>query len=161
MIEGPRHHEGMGRKQALELAARTLEAVQIHEPEAVLRRYPHQLSGGMRQRVCIATALMLRPSLIIADEPTTALDTIVQAEVLAVLDQVIARTGTALLLISHDLAVVASLCDQIHVMREGLIVESGTKDQIIHRPRHPYTQALLAAQPLIGQNRRRARVSHG
>jgi ABC-type dipeptide/oligopeptide/nickel transport system ATPase component/ABC-type dipeptide/oligopeptide/nickel transport system permease subunit len=160
MIEGPRRHQGMGRKEALVLAARTLEAVQITEPELVLRLYPHQLSGGMRQRVCIATALMLRPSLIIADEPTTALDTVVQAEVLAVLDQVIEATATALLLISHDLAVVASLCEQIHVMRDGVIVESGAKDDIINRPQHPYTEALLAAQPSMGQNRRRERLGH-
>ncbi|MDG6106260.1 ABC transporter ATP-binding protein [Dactylosporangium aurantiacum] len=125
--------------------AELLERVRL-EP-SILDRYPHQLSGGQAQRVCIARALLMRPRLIVADEPTSGLDVSVQADVLALLKQIRANTGAALLMISHDLAVVRSLCDVVHVMYHGRVVESGPCETVFARPEHDYTRELLAAMP--------------
>jgi peptide/nickel transport system permease protein len=154
LTECVRHQSGLSRRAARQLAIETLEAVQIHDATGLLRKYPHELSGGMRQRVCIAIAVMSRPALVVADEPTTALDNVVQKEVLSVLDVALTTTSAALLLIAHDLAVVAQLCDEIYVMRDGVIVEHGTRDQVLYSPRDNYTRALLEAQPRMGQRRR-------
>ncbi|MGO1767834.1 MAG: ABC transporter ATP-binding protein, partial [Advenella sp.] len=116
-------------------------------PEARLSAYPHQLSGGMRQRVAIAIALLLRPDLIIADEPTTALDVTIQSQILSEIQKLSARYGTALIWITHDLSVVAGLADDLHVMYAGKIVEAGTVDQVLDNPQHPYTQGLIQSLP--------------
>ena len=120
-----------------------LRAVKIRTPERILRSYPHELSGGMQQRVVIAAAIIRRPQLIIADEPTTALDATVQSEILALLNDLRATLGMALIMISHDLAVIAQTCDLVLVMYAGQIVESGPVAQVFATPRHPYTQALM------------------
>ena len=135
-----------------EVRARVLEvlrAVGLPEPERRLGDYPHQFSGGQRQRIVIAMALVNRPGLVIADEPTTALDVTVQAQILALLRKLRAEYGLAMLFISHDLAVVGQIADRIAVMRGGEIVEVGEAQQILTRPRHPYTQGLLAAAPTM------------
>ena len=129
--------------RALALAAR----VGIPDPEASLRKYPHQFSGGQRQRLMIAMALALRPDLLIADEPTTALDVTVQAEVLALLKELQAETGMAILIITHDLGVVAEIADRVVVMNRGEVVETGTTRQVYKHPAHPYTRRLIAAAP--------------
>jgi oligopeptide/dipeptide ABC transporter ATP-binding protein len=131
------------RERALEL----LEQVDMPRPREVLRRYPHELSGGMRQRVMIALALAGRPSLLIADEPTTALDVTVQRRILRLLTAIRADTGMAMVFVSHDLSVVRSVSDHITIMYAGTTVESGPVDDVFAHPAHPYTQALLAAEP--------------
>jgi oligopeptide/dipeptide ABC transporter ATP-binding protein len=135
------------RAAARDLAARMLDKVGIPNAASRLDDYPHQFSGGMRQRVLIAMALIGRPALLIADEPTTALDVSVQAQVLALLKGMVAETGMAVMLITHNLGVVAQSCTHVAVMYAGNIVESGRVAQVIRRPTHPYTQALLAAIP--------------
>lgn len=147
MTDVLRMHLGMDRDAALARALELLHDVQIREPEQVLRRYPHELSGGMRQRVLIAIAFACRPKLIIADEPTTALDVTVQKQVLRLLKRLQEAHGTAILFITHDLGVVAKLCDTVSVIHAGRIVESGTTAQVFRAPGHPYTRALLAATP--------------
>ena len=142
-----------------EVRARVLEvlhAVGLPEPERRLKDYPHQFSGGQRQRIVIAMALINRPRLVIADEPTTALDVTVQAQILALLKRLRAEYGLAMLFISHDLAVVGQVADRIAVMRAGEIVEVGETHQILTRPQHPYTQALLAAAPTMRTQRDQA-----
>ncbi len=139
----------MARARALELIAR----VGIPEPEKAMRKYPHQFSGGQRQRLMIAMALMLKPDILIADEPTTALDVTIQAEVLALLKELQAETGMALVLITHDLGVVAELADRVVVMNKGEIVETGSVRDVYHNPRHAYTQKLIAAAPGRGEIR--------
>jgi oligopeptide/dipeptide ABC transporter ATP-binding protein len=119
----------------------------------VLRRYPHQFSGGMRQRIMIAMGLMVRPRVLIADEPTTALDVTVQAQVLEVLREIREKDNTAILLISHNLGVINQLCDRIVVMYAGRVVEEGPRDRLLRAPRHPYTRALLAAVPELTADR--------
>ena len=133
-----------------ERRARALEAMALAglpEPEALYRQYPHQLSGGMRQRVMIASALVLRPRLIIADEPTTALDVTIQAQILETLKDINRREGTAILFISHDLGVVQALCRRVVVMRQGKIVESGPVDQVFYHPKEDYTKLLISSRP--------------
>jgi len=137
----------LAHKRALELIAR----VGIPEPEKAMRKYPHQFSGGQRQRLMIAMALMLKPDILIADEPTTALDVTIQAEVLALLKELQAETDMALVLITHDLGVVAEIADRIVVMNEGEIVESGTVREVYHEAKHPYTRKLIAAAPGKGE----------
>ncbi len=135
-----------------EVRARVLEAlhaVALPDPERRLRDYPHQFSGGQRQRIVIAMALVNRPRLVIADEPTTALDVTVQAQILALLKQLRAEYGLSLLFISHDLAVVGQVADRIAVMRHGEIVETGPAHRVLTQPQHPYTQALLRAAPTM------------
>jgi oligopeptide/dipeptide ABC transporter ATP-binding protein len=134
---------GWPARRAIEL----LTQVHIDRPVEVLRRYPHELSGGMRQRVMIALALAGRPKLLVADEPTTALDVTVQREILALLKEIRATTGMALLLVSHDLGVVRSVADTVAVMYAGMLVETGPAAEVIAAPRHPYTGALINARP--------------
>jgi peptide/nickel transport system ATP-binding protein len=137
----------LARTRALELIAR----VGIADPEAAMRKYPHQFSGGQRQRLMIAMALMLKPDILIADEPTTALDVTIQAEVLALLKELQAETGMAMVLITHDLGVVAEIADRVVVMNKGEIVEAGTVRDVYHSPQHAYTQKLIAAAPGKGE----------
>lgn len=137
----------LARKRALELIAR----VGIPEPEKAMKKYPHQFSGGQRQRLMIAMALMLKPDILIADEPTTALDVTIQAEVLALLKELQAETGMAMVLITHDLGVVAEIADRVVVMNKGVIVETGTPREVYHAPKHPYTQRLISAAPGKGE----------
>jgi oligopeptide transport system ATP-binding protein len=142
-------HRGLSWRSALAECARMLGAVRIADAATRLRQYPHELSGGMRQRVLIATALLCRPALLIADEPTTALDVTVQAGILDLLRELQAELGLALLLISHDLDVVAQVCEEVLVLYAGRVVESGPAARLLAAPRHPYSAGLLAARPRL------------
>ena len=153
LTEGLRVHTGMNREQATEHALELLRRVRIPEPERRLKQYPHELSGGMRQRVVIAMALACEPRLLIADEPTTALDVTIQAEILALIDRLKRETGTSVLFITHDMAVVAQMADRVVVMFRGKKVEEGPVRQIFETPRHEYTKSLLAAVPKLGEMR--------
>jgi peptide/nickel transport system permease protein len=139
----------VGRAQARRIAAELLGQVGIVDARRMLRSYPHQLSGGMAQRVCIALALTGSPRLLIADEPTTALDVTVQAEILSLLRSLVQARGLSVVLVSHDLGVIADLCDEVAVMYAGQVVESGTVAEVLGRPTHPYTAALLGANPHV------------
>lgn len=143
-------HRGMDEKEALKEAVHLLELVRIPDAERISLRFPHQLSGGMRQRVMIAMALACKPQLLIADEPTTALDVTVQAQILALISELQKEIGMAVLFITHDMGVVAQIADRVAVMRYGEIVESDTAQAIFAHPQHPYTQALLSAVPRLG-----------
>ncbi|MEN0040845.1 MAG: ABC transporter ATP-binding protein [Pseudomonadota bacterium] len=156
MIEAILAHEKVSRQTAWERSRDALGLVGIPSPEERLQAYPHQLSGGMRQRVAIATAFLNQPDLIIADEPTTALDVTIQAQIIHEAQKLTKRTGTAMIWITHDLAVVAGLADRISVMYAGRIVEQGGIDDVIDRPRHPYTVGLLGSVPTA--NRRGERL---
>jgi peptide/nickel transport system ATP-binding protein len=145
-------HRGLSRREALERARDLLARVQVPDPERRLRAYPHQLSGGQRQRAMIAMAMACSPEVLIADEPTTALDVTVQAQVLQLLSHMVDEVGSALLLITHDLPVVAELCDDVLVMYGGRLVETGTVDEVFDRPRHPYTGGLLDAIPPLDED---------
>jgi peptide/nickel transport system ATP-binding protein len=144
------HEPGLPDAEVVERVAELLEQVGL--PRARSRAYPHQLSGGQKQRVMIAMALACRPSLIIADEPTTALDVMVQAQILDLLSGLVRELGVGMMIISHDLSVLAELCDRVVVMYAGRVVETGTAKQIFTDPQHPYTQALSAAFPRIGDH---------
>lgn len=146
-------HQGLSHAEAEAEALRMLELVRIPEAKQILKRYPHQLSGGMRQRVMIAMALSCKPSLLIADEPTTALDVTIQAQILQLIRQLQGEMGMAVIFITHDMGVVAEVADRVLVMYHGEAVEEGTCEQIFHNPRHPYTQSLLAAVPRLGSMR--------
>lgn len=146
-------HQGLSHAEAEAEALRMLELVRIPEAKQILKRYPHQLSGGMRQRVMIAMALSCKPSLLIADEPTTALDVTIQAQILQLIQQLQEEMGMAVIFITHDMGVVAEVADRVLVMYHGEAVEEGTCEQIFHNPRHPYTQSLLAAVPRLGSMR--------
>ena len=146
-------HQGVAAAAAEERALELLRMVGISEPERRLRQYPHHLSGGMRQRVMIALALSCEPKLIIADEPTTALDVTIQAQILELMKELTKRLGVALIVITHNLGVVARYADRVNVMYAGRIIESGTAHQIYHHPRHPYTLGLLASVPRLDQPR--------
>ncbi len=150
LTEGLRLHRNMNKAQAAERALELMREVRIPEPEARLKQYPHELSGGMRQRVVIAMALACKPRLLIADEPTTALDVTIQAEILALMDRLKRETGTAVMFITHDMAVVAQMADRVVVMFRGNKVEEGTVEQIFENPQHEYTKSLLAAVPKLG-----------
>ncbi|MFD3652162.1 dipeptide/oligopeptide/nickel ABC transporter permease/ATP-binding protein [Streptomyces sp. NPDC058620] len=153
LTEVLRTHQGVSRAQARAKAVEALEKVRIRDPEAVVRQYPHELSGGMRQRAMIASAVLPDPKLIVADEPTTALDVTVQAEVLDLLREINGRRGTGMLFISHDIGVVGTLCHRIVVMYAGRVVEElSPADLRAGRARHPYTRALLAAAPRLADN---------
>ncbi|WP_349294695.1 ABC transporter ATP-binding protein (plasmid) [Thioclava sp. 'Guangxiensis'] len=144
---------GMGRTKAYERALSLMERVGIPKARASMGKYPHEFSGGQRQRLMIAMALVLKPDILIADEPTTALDVTVQAEVLSLLDELQHETGMGLLMITHDLGVVAEAADRAVVMERGLVVETGTPRELYHAPKHPYTRKLLAAAPGKGEMR--------
>lgn len=149
--EGLIYHKILSEKQALERAAELLHLVGVPEPLLRLREYPHTLSGGMRQRVLIAMAMACNPALLIADEPTTALDPPLALQILRLLQTLQQAFGTALLLITHDLGLVSQICKRVLVMYAGKLVEAGPTEQILQRPKHPYTQMLLAALPKVGQ----------
>lgn len=140
-------HQGMSRRDAMTQAQALLELVQIADPERRVLEYPYQLSGGMRQRVMIAMALACQPKVLIADEPTTALDVTIQAQILHLLRDIQARLGTAIVLITHDLGVVAQMCQRVIVMYAGRKVEEGSVDDVLDDAQHPYTQALIRSLP--------------
>jgi len=147
-------HLEVGHDEARRRAVEVLQQVGIPDPERRLEAYPHQFSGGMRQRVMIAMALCCEPKLIIADEPTTALDVTIQAQILELMKDLTRRLGVALIVITHNLGIVARYADRVNVMYAGRIVESGTANEIYHNPRHPYTLALLKSVPRMDQPRR-------
>jgi dipeptide transport system ATP-binding protein len=147
MTDGLRLKRNMPANEARRRARALLEEVQIRDPDRVLASYPHQLSGGMRQRVLIAAAFGLEPKLVIADEPTTALDVTVQKQILRLIRSLQERHGTSVLFVSHDLGVVAKICDRVTVLYMGKVVEQGTTADVLNAPRHAYTKALLAANP--------------
>jgi len=152
MVEAVRAHQDVDNGKAFQLAKEALQRVGIASPEERLRSYPHQFSGGMRQRVAIAIAMLNRPRLIVADEPTTALDVTIQAQILYEAQKLCRESGTALVWITHDLSVVAGLADRICVMYAGRIVEAGAVDEVLDAPLHPYTQGLIGSVP--SRNRR-------
>jgi len=158
IVETLRTHFDMGPQEAKVRAIELLAMVEIPSPDASFDKYPHQLSGGQRQRAMIAQSLACDPGLLVADEPTTALDVTVQAEILDLIRGLRDKLNSAILLITHDMGVVADLADHILVMKEGLTVEYGTSDQIFNRPQHPYTQQLLAAVPKLGSVEVRERL---
>ncbi|NGZ75040.1 ABC transporter ATP-binding protein [Saccharibacillus alkalitolerans] len=150
-VETLRTHSRLSKAQAREQAVRSLESVNLPEPDKIMKRYPHQLSGGMLQRVMIAICLCLRPDLVIADEPTTALDAVNQLQVLRELERLKTECGTSVLLVSHDLGVIAQMADEVAVMRKGEIVEYAGVHELFDDPKHEYTRMLLQARPRIGK----------
>jgi oligopeptide/dipeptide ABC transporter ATP-binding protein len=147
-------HFGMKKKEADARAAELIDRVGIPSANARLRDYPHQFSGGMRQRAMIAMALACRPKLLIADEPTTALDVTIQAQILTILRELVSEEDTALILITHDLGVVAGMCERVNVMYAGMFMETGSAEQLFGSPRHPYTLGLLQSVPRLDATRR-------
>ncbi|AFM41677.1 oligopeptide/dipeptide ABC transporter, ATP-binding protein [Desulfosporosinus acidiphilus SJ4] len=154
MAEVLQRHEGIGKHEALGRSAKYLTMVGIPNAERRLKQYPHEFSGGMRQRVMIAMALLCNPKLLIADEPTTALDVTIQAQILELMKELKDRINTSIILITHDLGVVAGLCSRIIVMYGGKIVEMGTTQEIFKNPRHPYTWGLLRSVPRLDASQR-------
>ena len=154
-------HQHVGKKEAMARAIESLRAVGIPAPERRVKQYPHEMSGGISQRVMIAMALSCNPKLLIADEPTTALDVTIQAQILELIKKIQADTGAALLLITHDLAVVAETVQNVAVMYAGRVVESGPVEEVLLGPRHPYTQGLLSSIPATAQARPPARRDQG
>jgi oligopeptide/dipeptide ABC transporter ATP-binding protein len=150
IAETLRRHQGLGRRQARERALELLRTVGISAPERRAHSYPHQLSGGMRQRVMIAMAISCNPAVLIADEPTTALDVTIQGQILTVLKELQERLGTAILLITHDLGVVSQIADDVAVMYAGRVVETAPVEELFAAPRHPYTSALIRSVPVVG-----------
>ena len=155
MVEMIREHEKVSKKEAWNKAVEALKLVGIPEAEKRMDAYPHELSGGMCQRVIIAMAVCGHPKLIIADEPTTALDVTIQAQILKLMDKLVKEQDASLILITHDLAVVSQMADRIIVMYCGKIVESGSRDDVIRRPSHPYTEGLLNSIPRMGEEQKR------
>jgi peptide/nickel transport system ATP-binding protein len=155
IVETLRNHFDMGPKEAQVRALELITMVDIPDPEGSINKYPHQLSGGQRQRAMIAQALACDPALLVADEPTTALDVTVQAEILDLMRGLKDKLNSAILLITHDMGVVADMADEILVMKDGITVEKGTADQIFNSPKHPYTQQLLGAVPMLGSTKKR------
>ncbi|MFJ5792638.1 dipeptide ABC transporter ATP-binding protein [Lysinibacillus sp. NPDC093197] len=153
IAEGLMKHQKMSKKQAYEKTIELLKLVGIKNSEERYQQYPHEFSGGMRQRVMITMALACNPSLLIADEPTTALDVTIQAQILSIMKQMQERLGTSIILITHDLGVVAGMCDRVIVMKEGEIVEEGTTEEIFANPKHPYTKKLLNALPKLHEKK--------
>jgi len=151
MIEVVIHHRGLKKAEAMAKAVEMLRAVHIPDPERIIRKYPHELSGGMRQKVMVAMGLLSEPALLIADEPTAALDVTVQVQVTRLMGALREKSNAAIILISHDLGIVAGLCDRILVMYAGEAVECGSIDQIYYDPKHPYTQGLLKSVPRLDQ----------
>ena len=142
-------HKGLSKREAVREAAHMLDAVRIPDAKARITMYPHEFSGGMRQRIMIAMALLCRPRLLIADEPTTALDVTVQAQIMALLADIRAEFGTALILITHDLGIVADACERTLVMYGGQVMEEGPTEAVFGAPGHPYTAGLLSAVPRL------------
>jgi oligopeptide transport system ATP-binding protein len=147
LAEGLRIHKGLGRADAAREAVRMLDRVRIPDAASRARRYPHEFSGGMRQRVMIAMALLVEPELLLADEPTTALDVTIQAQVIDLMAELARETGTAIIFVTHDLGVVARLCDRVAVLYGGRIMEEGPAEALFDNPSHPYAQGLLSATP--------------
>ena len=161
ITEAVRLHMKVSKREAIDRAIEMLTLVGINSPERRVRQYPHELSGGMRQRVMIAMALSCQPKLLIADEPTTALDVTIQAQILDLIRRIQQDTGTALMLITHDLGVVAEMVDDVAVMYAGRVVEQGTVEEVLLQPRHPYTEGLLASIPSKGARGKRLNVIKG
>jgi len=159
LTEAIRRHRKMSKSEADKEAIRLLKLVRIPNPESRVFQFPHEFSGGMRQRVMIAMALSCEPKLLIADEPTTALDVTIQAQIIELLKEIREKTGTAIMIITHDLGVVASMADRIAVMYGGKIVETGTVEDIFYRPAHPYTKALLQSLPKTDMDKNTRLVS--
>ncbi|CAM4474344.1 oligopeptide transport system ATP-binding protein [Paenibacillus endophyticus] len=153
IMEGLIKHQNLNKEKARMRAIEMLQLVGIPNPESRIKQYPHQFSGGMRQRVMIAIALACNPSLLIADEPTTALDVTIQAQIMRVMKDLQEKMGTSIVLITHDLGVVADVCDRVIVMYAGRVVETGTKWEIFHNPQHPYTRGLLRSLPRLDQRK--------
>ncbi len=153
IAESYRLHRGMGRAEALKLAIEMLDKVGVPNPEESWRKFPHQMSGGQRQRVVIAMAFACQPKVLIADEPTTALDVTLQAQILRLLRELQEKEGTSVILISHDIGAIASVSHRIAVFYAGRIVEVGTSEQVLRSPSHPYTRSLLNSLPRAGQDR--------
>ena len=153
IAEGPQIHLGMNRRQAAERALELMRRVGIPDPERRFRSFPHEFSGGMRQRVMIAIALSCEPSLILCDEPTTALDVTIQDQILRLLTKLCRESGTSLVFVTHDLAVVAQVCQQLAVMYAGRIVERGSVEEVLTQPSHPYTLGLVRSAPDVDHPR--------
>jgi peptide/nickel transport system ATP-binding protein/oligopeptide transport system ATP-binding protein len=153
LCEVLRIHRGLSRKKAFQQSCQLIEMIGIGAPEERMRQYPHQLSGGLRQRIMIAMALACRPGLLIADEPTTALDVTIQAQILDLLTRLQQELGMSILMITHDLGVVAEFCREVYVMYAGRVVEHADVNTLFANPRHPYTQALLASRPKLDEKR--------
>ncbi|MBT8070667.1 MAG: ABC transporter ATP-binding protein [Xanthomonadales bacterium] len=149
MVEVVMHHQGRAKADARTRAVEMLRAVRIPDPERCFRQYPHEFSGGMRQRVMVAMGLLCAPDLLIADEPTAALDVTVQVQITHLMSELRKRSNTAIILITHDLGVVAGLCDRVMVMYAGEAVECGSVEQVYYDPKHPYTQGLLDSVPRL------------
>ena len=161
VAEVARVHAGMSRRDAWERAVEMLELTGMPDAEARARQYPHQLSGGMRQRVLIAMALMMKPALVIADEPTTALDVTIQAQILDLLLDLQKKIGTSILMITHDLGVIAETASRVIVMYAGEVVEQAEVDELFAKPHHPYTEGLMHSMPHIGHDQDRLNVIPG
>ncbi|MDQ2744631.1 MAG: ABC transporter ATP-binding protein, partial [Chloroflexota bacterium] len=153
-----RFHRGMARQEALDASAAMLEKVQISNPRGVLQRYPHELSGGQQQRIMFAMALATNPELLVLDEPTTGLDATVEAEVLDLVEQLRSQFNTSILFISHNLGIVARICERVGVLYAGRLIEEGPALQTFHRPQHPYTLGLLRCVPTLGMNKSTQRL---
>ena len=149
LMEGILLHTQRNRQQAWDRAVEMLKLVGVNEPEKRMKQYPHQLSGGMRQRIMIAMALACEPDILIADEPTTALDVTIQAQILELMQKLQKEMGMAIIMITHDLGVVAQMCDEVIVMYAGTICEQGTVEEIFYNPRHSYTRGLLRSIPTL------------
>ncbi len=149
LTEPLRIHKGISKKEARDLVLEKLRMVEIPDPESRMKQYPHELSGGMRQRIMIAMAIMCNPRLIIADEPTTALDVTIQAQILELMNDLRHKLGMSIIMITHDLGVVAQMCEKIAVMYAGHIVEYGTTDEIFYNPQHEYTKGLINSIPKL------------
>ena len=158
IAESLRKHQKLSKKEAKTEAIELLKLVGIRNSETRYNQYPHEFSGGMRQRVMIAIALACRPTLLIADEPTTALDVTIQAQILNLMKHMQERFGTSIILITHDLGVVAGMCDRVAVMKNGEIVETGTTEEIFENPKHPYTLKLLHALPRLNEKKKPKRA---
>lgn len=153
IMEGLKLHLNMSGAEAKERALELLDLVGIPNPQTRLKQYPHEFSGGMRQRVMIAIALACNPALVIADEPTTALDVTIQAQILRLMKDLQEKLGTSIIMITHDLGIVADMCDRVVVMYAGKVVEQGTKWEVFKSPQHPYTKGLLKSVPRINRDR--------
>jgi peptide/nickel transport system ATP-binding protein len=161
LVEVIRRHQNVTKQEALEKAVELLKLVEIPDPELKIWSYPHQLSGGMKQRIAVARALSCQPSLLLADEPTTALDVTIQAQILQLMKNLKKKLGMAMILITHDMGVVAGMADRITVLYAGMVCESADTKTIFYNPMHPYTKALLEAVPNLALKREKLKVIPG